>query len=365
MRLSIIIPVLNDHQEVNNTIASIRQTAGQLPEIIVVDDASQPPVELVKDVGDTKLIRLDTRVGAGQARHIGAVASSGTHLLLLDSHMRFEQGWYETAMNRITQPGRENVVHCGSCCGLEPEDMVMEMTRREVKFGELLPGQRCQVNGVHVRKISDTIYTTTIEGVVKPHSYRPEMPAFTTPVCRYYGALLNICGPNPNTIEEFQVLEGVWAPELTGDDYELSCLMGACYFFNRDWFFKIGGLKANKQWGGEEPYLSLKTYLAGGSIRMMKSVRIGHKFHSGRPPYRLFVEWKNYNKVRTLMTCFNEAEYKSMIRHLGREPGIRRTMDYIYADTNEIQEEGQRNRDLFVNDVEWYCNRFGIKHPLK
>lgn len=361
--LSIIIPVLNDHKEVNATIASIRATAGWQPEIIVIDDCSSPPVIL--EDKDAILIRNPQRVGAGGSRHIGALQAKGEYLLLLDSHMRFEPGWYEKAIARIA--GRDNVVHCGSCMGLDAMDMEIEEYQRDVPYMSLAVGRQFLFEGKLCRKKDDAEYATKVDGRAQIFTIPRQDVYVTLPAtCRYFGAQLNIVGPNPNNPKEFQILEGVWQHDRTGeDDYEISCLMGACYFFPTKWFFHIGGLLANKHWGSEEPYLSLKTYLAGGSIRLMKGVRIGHKFHSGTVPYKLYDYWKHYNKMRTIMTCMNECEAKSLLPHFSNHQDIRSTMMQLNADRKEIMEEGEYNSKIFVHDLEWYCKRFNIKHPLQ
>jgi len=69
---SIIIPVLNDNEELNLTVESIRKTSPDNVEIIVIDDSSDVPAT-VKD-SRVKLFRFNERRGAGQARHFGALA---------------------------------------------------------------------------------------------------------------------------------------------------------------------------------------------------------------------------------------------------------------------------------------------------
>lgn len=365
-KLSIIIPACNETL-LNHTIASIRATTRESDvEIVVIDDASDVPVKL--EDKNVLLLRNKARLGPGHSRHIGAEHATSEHILLLDSHMTFESGWLEKAVARITLPNRENVVHCGSCVGLDATDLHLEEYNRHTPWSEVQIGRRrVVIDGQLCAKVSESEYTPLIGG--KPAGIfqirSQDELVLLQATHRYLGAKLNLYGKNGNS-GEFQVFEGIWADDPPGnlDDYELSCLMGACYFFNKKWFFHIGGLKANRQWGCEEPYLALKTYLAGGSIRMMKGVRIGHKFHHNSTPYRVELHWKNYNKARSIMTTCNAEEARFLISKLKSEREWARTEMQLRLDKAEIEVEHDYNQKIFCRDLSWFCRRFNIKHPL-
>ena len=244
-RLSILITVHNEYEETQKTIASIRATAGDKPEIIVIDDASQVPLSL-KDLG-CHLIRNETRAGVGPSRHIAATAAGADWLLIIDCHMRFEPGWFEKTMAHIE--GRTTTLFCGSCIALSPGQM-------------------------DIRKATEA----------------------------YHGATINFYGPDKHHPEKNQVLEGVWLKDREGDDYPIPCVMGASYVLSRDWFFHIGGLRMLRQWGGDEVLLSLKTWLAGGDVRMMKKLRVGHQFRE--KSHYVSQQWcLIYNAMMIALTC--------------------------------------------------------------
>lgn len=365
-KLSIIIACLNDHNEIIQTVLSIQRTThGRDLEVIVIDDCSDDPIVLPSEL-NVSLFRNAERLGPGASRHIGVEKATGDYILLLDSHMRFEAGWYEKAMERITLPGREKFAHCGSCVGLESADMFMEEFPRDVEFGSIPIGRRIIVNKTsHARKVADDTYSV-LENERPTHFSISPSEIITLPASpRYYGAQLNILGLNPNDAKEFQVFEGVWQSDKPGDDYEISCLMGACYFFKRDFFLSIGGLKWNRQWGSEEPNLSLKTYLAGGSVRIMKGVRVGHKFHTGNLPYKLFEYWKVYNKIRSIQTIFNECEAAKCLEHFVGARDLRLAMIELEKDRQSIVADRVALQGMLVHDLEWFCKKFGIHHPLQ
>jgi glycosyltransferase involved in cell wall biosynthesis len=299
--LSIVITSLNEQDETNLTIDSIRRTAGNDVEIIVVDDFSDEPVKL--NDKRTILHRNAKRIGVGGSRHLAATFATASHLLLTDAHMRFEPKWLNNTLHRIV--GRPSTIHCGACLGLDEEQM--DITKHK--------GMYC-------------------------------------------GATL--CIHNPQTNEIF---EGKWIDDKLGqDDYEIACLMGASYFVPKEFFFKIRGLAALKMWGCDEPYLSVKTWLSGGEIRMMKTVRIGHKFRNSAP-YVTGVPNLVYNKIRCLTTLFDPSLANFLINKIPKNGDFIAAMQMIEKDKKIIDEHTAYYRDIFIRDIYWYANKFNIKMP--
>lgn len=219
--ISVVMPCREDEAECNATIKSLRETAGDI-EIIVIDDGSRVPLKL--DDSETILRRVHGRAGVDASRHIGAVLASNPYLLFLDAHMRCEAGWYERAVERIK--GRDSTVHCATCLGLTPGNM-------------------------DIRR-PDAIYN---------------------------GASLMFSGVDQKT-GEHQFIAGKWNKHAVKDDEQIQCCMGAAYFVPRSFFFKIGGLKMLHSWGTSEEFLSMKTWLAGGEVRSLQTVRFGHQFRT-------------------------------------------------------------------------------------
>lgn len=213
-KLSICITSLNDTAELNNTIQSIRDTAGDV-EVVAVDDCSAMPAAVADS--RVKLYRQPLRRGVGPARHKAAEIATHDNLLFVDAHMRFEPGWYAAALDRIGEP---LTVWCGTCLGLG--------------YGTM--------------------------DVSKPKGV-------------YHGAYLVYWRESTG-----DVFEGKWGVEKKDTDYPISCVMGASYFVPKKLFFDIGGLSCLRYWGSDEPYLSSKVLLAGGRLMLSKAIRIGHEF---------------------------------------------------------------------------------------
>jgi glycosyltransferase involved in cell wall biosynthesis len=300
MNLSIIIPTLND-SDLLNTLQSVRETCGEKCEVIIVDDHSDHLVQIPSRWKNLRLIRNDLRMGVAKSRHIGAENASGDVLLFLDAHMRCEPGWLEKAVPKLEASPK--TIFNGSCLGLREGNM-------------------------DITKFSGA----------------------------YTGATLCIYDP-----QKKEILEGKWAKHE--DNQEIACLMGAIYFVPKDVYFAIGGLKSLEQWGTDEPFLSLKAWLAGYEIRQMNDVRMGHKFRSAAP-YRTSTLWLPYNKIRSIMTIFDQPTAEFLVNKFPKNEAFSSALNKIRERRRDIIAEHEFHQSIFKYDLNWYCNKFGVKHPL-
>ncbi len=185
----------------------------------------------------------------------------------------------------------------------------------------------------------------------------------------YNGATINILGPDQNKPQETQVFEGVWVKDRPDeDDYEIGCIMGACYFIPRGWFFHIGGLRNLRMWGLDEPFLSLKTWLAGGECRMMKTVQIGHKFRTSKEQDFKISKWNTeFNRLFSLATILNPKEADFLIRRIPHSVELKRAKEHFEKDCHIVEYERLYNQWIFSGqgrDLRWYCEKFGLRYPL-
>lgn len=298
MYLSVIIPVLNDTEELNLTIKSIYDTSPEDTEVIVIDDGSNVPAAVLDK--RVKLYRFDQRKGAGQARHFGALNASSDHLLFIDSHMRFDKRWYDNAIQRIIP--NPKTLWCGACLGLNEANMNIQ----------------------------------THKGM-------------------YVGANLVLYAEKNKTI-----FDGVWRKDdKNKDDHEISCVMGACYFINKDWYFHIKGLEQTMMWGSEEPILSIKTWLAGGEVRLMKSVRIGHKFRDVAP-YSTNVSHIHYNKLAYMYMLLPDEMNERLKRKFANDGNYQAALTLVNQNKSKLDIEKQYYQTIFEHDIHWLCEKFQI-----
>jgi len=164
--------------------------------------------------------------------------------------------------------------------------------------------------------------------------------------------------------KENQVFEGKWIDEKTEDDYEITCLMGACYFFHKSWFLYIGGTKSLKMWGSDEPLLSLKTLLSGGNIRLTKSVKIGHKFRPASP-YTTEVSYLIYNKLRSMYMTLPDNLYKQLSDKIQNDNDKIIALKMLERDKDEIEKEKEYYKTIFIRNEKWMYEKFNINIPNK
>jgi GT2 family glycosyltransferase len=97
MKISVIIPTHDRYDSLCRTLDSIRsQKLATDLEIIVIDDASNPPIPPLDP--DIKLLRFDRNVGACVGRNAGVKASTGEILLFIDDDAETID---ESSFNRV------------------------------------------------------------------------------------------------------------------------------------------------------------------------------------------------------------------------------------------------------------------------
>lgn len=305
--ISVIITDYNDHEECNATVRSVRQTAGDKPEVIVIDDGSPAPLRLEDKL--SHVWRVPQRLGVGPARHYAACRATRDWILIVDSHMRFSPGWYEAAC-AVMQSRSQRTLWCCQCVNLTPRDM--DMTRGHGK---------------------------------------------------YYGARMLFTGPDDNAPGKWQVLEGKWIPDPGGDGYELSCIMGASYLMHRDWFFQIGGLRLLRQWGSDEPYLALRSWMMGGECRFTKAVQIGHQFRE-RAFHKNATSSLVFNKLLIAHTCLPDYARAPLLRDISKQytlagdvAAAERMVGERYP---EIECERAFMESMQTMPIEAFCEKFKI-----
>ena len=113
MKYSIIVPVFNRPDEVDELLESLCQQTLKDFEVIIVEDGSKKPC---KDVCDKYADILDLHYyykdnsGPGQSRNYGAERASGEWLIVLDSDVVLPEGYLQAVENNV-QCSTFNV-HC-------------------------------------------------------------------------------------------------------------------------------------------------------------------------------------------------------------------------------------------------------------
>jgi len=312
-QLSIIIPCLDD-PALGDTIRSIvRTTDPAWPvRVIVVDDASKKAVCrdcLQKEFPRLNLavIRKTERQGCAASRQIAANRAATDWLLFTDAHMRFTKGWYQ-AFCEAAQSADPKTLLCGTYISRSGAE-----TYAPIGGSEFFFFREQSFTGSGVRMME--------------HDPLPE--------------------PYP-------------APA----SYEVPCAIGAAYFISRDWFNALRGFEGLKGYGSDEPFLSIKSWLAGGSVRVMRDVRIEH-LHQGRAASeRDSKTLMLYNKLFMLQTLFpawmNDAI--ALMPQVDAET-FQDALFELHKTTALQLDLTDAFKNLFVRTPEEFCQHFGIEAP--
>lgn len=300
--LSIIITVLNEKQiYLDKTIESLYKTLEDGDEIIVIDDCSDIPVQ-IENKEKIIIYRNTFRVGVASSRHIGATFAKNKWLLLTDAHMYFDKNWRKNFIE-YQENTKENTIYNGTCLGLW-----------EGSFNY------------------DTLNLDRLP--------------------KYYGARLSLYEEKEN-----QILESKWIDEkIDEDNYEISSLMGAIYFIQKKFFFKIRGLSDLKMWGSDEPCLSLKTLLSGGTIRQLKNVKAAHVFRPSAP-YITETRYLNYNKIRMAYTLLPD-KYDFLLSKL---INVNESINMINNELKILDEYKEYYKSIFLENIDNISKKYNIE----
>jgi hypothetical protein len=156
--------------------------------------------------------------------------------------------------------------------------------------------------------------------------------------------------------------------------------MGGAYFCRRDWFLKLGALKYLRGWGCDEGMLAVKSYRAGGDVRLISAFGIGHKFPQvvirpngkilevERKPYSIGLGLPTLNKLFAILTLVPEPLATRLVAlvdsHCSSRAESKAAFDMLARDYHIILAEQQYNAQLFTTSFEEYCERFGINTAI-
>jgi glycosyltransferase involved in cell wall biosynthesis len=304
--ISIIMPYLNE-EDVINTINSINNTIDTDYEIIAIDDYSDNITDLsmFKNVHH---IRNPNRIGVDESRDLGVSLAKYNNILIIDSHMRFNKGWAKKIIDCIKREPK--TIWCTTCLALGYGNMDIDRAKE-----------------------------------------------------RYYGATILFTDKNCNpNLPAREILEPKWASKKDELEYEIPCILGANYAFDKNWYNYIHGLKGLKMWGTSEPFLSIKSWLAGGQCKITTEVEIGHKFRNNAP-YATPIWTMVYNKLFLCKTTLDNELSEKLIGYMVKNAPFNLAMTNIINNSKFIEEERKYYDSIFRRNIYDYCSHFKINLP--
>lgn len=227
--LTLIIPFLNEREEVRNTVASARSFVGEEVDILVINDHSADCYDYrayLQGLNVTYVYNRE-RLGVAASRNLGVRLCTTPYFLLLDAHMRFYDNRWADAIVRLLEKD-DRCVLCAQTKVLHKENgTVYEDTEAQPMYGAYLP-------------------------FVKENF----IPDINWNICDFF--------PEDRT-----------AP--------IASVLGAGYAASVRYWKYLRGLEGLLHYGSDEAYLSLKVWLEGGRCYLLKDIVIGHIYREVSP----------------------------------------------------------------------------------
>lgn len=282
--LTCIIGFQNEGIEVEKTVASIRATAGNV-NIMLVNDCSNDGFDYKKvaDFFGCDYYECPENLGVAGARDFGISNCKTKYFIILDGHMRFYHMDWEELILKHLRTREDSIIYANTLVFTKEKIKYSENGGEEIEIDKY---QNCNEDG-----------RNGING-------------------DYIGAMINFDEPG----WEFT---GKWAHKLPeaqeGDPKNLivtSCVMGATYAASVEHWDRIGGLYGLVKWGSDEPFMALKTWLAGGKCYLIKDFPIGHYYRwGGMQPYVVTQDHVHHNQILLIEWFGGTEENKERLRN--------------------------------------------------
>lgn len=266
--LTVIIPFLNEGNHIKKTLSTLRESAGDSVDVILIDDCSNDNYNYRRDAKNfnCQYMRNDVRKGVAGSRDRGIYAARTPFVYIVDGHMSFlKDDWYLKLPAALKEDPR--AIWCTRSSGINA-DWKPNKSRGEA------------MSGAYMRIIDDD----------EEHDYKA-------------------------------VLEPKWlhAAPREPDVLKIPCVLGANYFFSVDYYKKLGGLSGLRIYSGDEAFLCYKAWMEGGSCKLLNTVNIGHYYRNGQERdtvYRVDYTDYVYNKLFMVYTLFEPPEQARAIARL-------------------------------------------------
>lgn len=316
-KLTLIIPFLNEGEEVLNTIKSARSFVGNAVCIIAINDGSDDAYAYGYELAPFNItyVKNKIRMGVAATRDLGVSLCETPYFLLLDAHMRFyNKEWVETIISLLDLNDRQLL-----CC------QTKVLWREE-------------------------------DGRIT------EPPADSDPTA--FGAFQPLMKSNP-----LPDIHWNYEERNPGCDTEpIAAVLGAGYAASKRYWTYLRGLEGLKLYGSDEAFISWKVWLEGGQCTLLKRQVIGHLYRK-TAPYPLFNDQIIYNNlfIATLLfppvlRCWAYAIACTLDNFI-----FLKANDLIAENTTRIETLKEYFKEIFtvpfhqILDLHRFCQKSGYK----
>lgn len=308
MELSIVISYHNEGVEfITSTLSCIKNTIDiEDYEILIIDDYSTVPLKL-QPTPRVQVIRHKSNKGVGAAFDTGVSLARSENIFLMACDVRFaKKGWASQMVEEIRKYSQSLI--CCSCVVLWNDNMeTVDYSGNKVCTGATM-----------------SLFT--------PHKRHPT------------------------------IVNAQWLPLLTDrdiDSFEVPCLLGAAYGVNKRWYNHVDGWRFHKQWGTLEPFISLKSWMFGGSCRCAPRIETGHIFKK-RHPHGTNHTTILHNKIMLATLLFPDV-YR-FIHYLGDNSSVKRALSLVAQQKRQVDAKRIEYQNKTVLTLKEYCHKWNINY---
>jgi glycosyltransferase involved in cell wall biosynthesis len=300
-KITIIIPFLNEKNEVENTIESILlHSIKNQVDIILINDASDDEFDYMQILKKYEIVYVTnkTRIGVAASRDLGVRMSKTPYVMFLDAHMRFyENTWINRIVYELEKSPR-SLLCCQTRGLFIVEEKLIENKKRQVSFGSYI-----------------------------------------------------------DTFNEESLFENYWIFKKDAENLNtisIPCVLGAAYACRRDYWLYLKGLQGLIYYGNDESYISIKVWLEGGSCKLLKDVFVGHLYRD-TPPYIIENAPRLYNRLliaelldinrKKILFSYYSFFYKEIFND---------SIRIMYKNREEISKLKDYYKEIFQYDFSYY-----------
>jgi glycosyltransferase involved in cell wall biosynthesis len=263
--LTVIISFLNEGIEVERTLENIYKTAAVVPEIILINDASDDGYDYdsISARYGCRYVKHTTRKGVAASRDEGVELCGTEHFLLLDAHVEFYEAGWDLKLLSALKDHPDSIL----CC----QTRVLWETRENAR----------------------------------------KSPSHT------FGAYL--------AVDRTNILKCRWNhydPDPDAPVVEVAVVLGGAYAATRRYWQHLHGLKGLINYGMDEELISMKCWMEGGRCLLLKEIVVGHIYRS-RFPYPVKNDFVLNNKLFITELFFDGDEsaviQERLKRHYGKQ----------------------------------------------
>jgi glycosyltransferase involved in cell wall biosynthesis len=262
--LTIIIPFLNEGENVRKTVENIQRTTEGAVNILLINDASTDGYHYREDLkeldnGRLKYYESEERMGVAECRNAGVDRCQTPHFLFLDAHMAFLSNHWAV-------------------------DLINELKKHSL---DLL-----------------SLQTIGLESDFTMKSLQGD-----TSGCRWQSY---------NKKNNWDIFSCEWHwPEKIDDLNEVDVVLGAAYAASTESWKKLHGLSGLIHYGEDEQFMSLKYKCSGGKCYTVNYINVAHIYRERQPyPYSTFD--RTYNQIIMIMTLFSGEQEQTLLHDCKR-----------------------------------------------